>query len=155
MYLSSYEILGSYKSRKRYDQGMVQKSYTNEYSSPTADDPEDDAQTKFYKQHMRRDRPPPPTGSTPIYDFDEWSRQHYGKNFDRRQTAKKRYERIKREEGNSQVRHIEYTVLAMCAFVCFMVVFSKLDQRSYDDVKSGGSNSKEGSTNPAPGDQSK
>lgn len=133
MHPSRYEILGSYKSRKRYDQGMVQKSYANEdYNSPSADAPEDDAQTKFYKQHMRKDRPPPPTGSTPIYDFDEWSRVHYGKNFDRRQTAKKRYERIKREEGSSQVKHIEFTVLAMLTFVCFMVVFSKLDQSSYD-----------------------
>lgn len=66
----SYEVLSSYQTRKRYDQGMAQKSYTNDYSSPS-DEVADDPQTKFYQQHMRKDRPPPPTGSTPIYDFDE------------------------------------------------------------------------------------
>lgn len=138
MFIFSYEILGSYNSRKRYDQGMVQKSYTNDYNSPTAssEETEDDPQTKFYKQHMRKDRPPPPTGATPIYDFDEWSRAHYGTNFNRRQTARKRYERIKREEGDTQVRRIEFTVLGILAFVCFMVGFSKWDQQSYDTVKS-------------------
>lgn len=116
----------------------MQKSYTNDYTSHSAEDVEDDAQTKFYKQHMKKDRPPPPTGSTPIYDFDEWSRVHYGNNFNRRQTARKRYERIKNEQGNTQVRRIEFTVLAILCFVCFMVVFSKLDQGSYDNVKDKG-----------------
>lgn len=115
---------------------MTHKAYSNDYSTPeAAEEPEDDPQTKFYKQHMRKDKPPPPTGSTPIYDFDEWSRAHYGQNFTRRQTARKRYERLKREEGSSQVRHIELSVLAVLTFVCFMVVFSKLDQHSYDNVK--------------------
>lgn len=127
--------MGSYSSRKRYDQGMSHKSYSSEYTSPTADNAEDDAQTKFYKQHMRRDKAPPPSGSTPIYDFDEWSRAHYGKNFERRQTSKKRYEKIKKAEGNSQVRHIELVVLGVCSFICFMVVFTKFDQESYDRVK--------------------
>lgn len=32
-------------------------------------------------------------GRTPIYDFDEWSRSHYGKSFQRRKDAKARFER--------------------------------------------------------------
>lgn len=113
----------------------MQRSYSNEYESPSAEHPEDDAQTKFYKQHMRKDRPPPPTGATPIYNFDEWARSHYGKNFDRKQTAKKRYEKIKESQGNVQVRNIEYSVLLICSFVCIMVVYSNLDRSSYDNVK--------------------
>lgn len=115
---------------------MIQKfgGGGNEYTSPSEPEPEDDAQTKFYKQHMRRDRAPPPTGATPIYDFDEWSRAHYGKNFDRRQSAKKRYDRIKETQGSTKVRNIEISVLGVCAFVCFMVVYSKLDMDSYDTV---------------------
>lgn len=30
---------------------------------------------------------------------------------------------------------IEFSVLAIFGFVCFMVVFSKVDQDSYDSVK--------------------
>lgn len=114
----------------------MQKAYADDgYSAAAAEEPDDDPQTKFYKQHMKRDRPPPPTGSTPIYDFDEWSKAHYGANFTRRQTARKRYERIKREHGDTQVRRIEFTVLFILGFVCFLVVYSKLDQSSYDIVK--------------------
>lgn len=126
----------------------MQKSQPVDYESPSADHPEDDAQTKFYKQHMRKDRPPPPEGATPIYNFDEWARSHYGKNFDRRQTAKKRYERIKKSEGNSQVRHIEYSVLLICTFVCFMVVYSKMDHDSYDSVSRAPDHEPSSSTSP-------
>lgn len=133
----AYEVLGSYKTRKRYDQGMVQKTFTNDYSAPSSVEPNDDPQTKFYKQHMKKDRPPPSSGSTPIYDFDEWARAHYGTNFARRQTARKRYERIKREEGDgsSRVRTIEYSVLALLTLISCLVVFSRWDHDSYDTVR--------------------
>lgn len=53
---------------------------------PGSDGPEseDDAQTKFYKQHANRAKPPPPTGRTPIYNFDEWSKSHYAHNFNKK-----------------------------------------------------------------------
>lgn len=132
---SRYEILGSYKSRKRYDQGMIHKSHSQDFSSPSEPAEEDDAQTRFYKQHMKRDKAPPPTGATPIYNFDEWAKAHYGINFERRQNSKRRYDRLKTQQGNTQVRHIEISVLLCLAFVCIMTAFSKFDQSSYDQVK--------------------
>lgn len=33
------------------------------------------------------------------------------------------------------MRHIELVVLGVCSFICFMVVFTKFDQESYDRVK--------------------
>lgn len=133
----AYEILGSYKSRKMYDRGMIQKSFSNQqqYGGAVADDEEeDDPQTKFYKQHMNRTKAPPPTGSTPIYDFDEWSRAHYGETFDRRRTAKKRYEQMKDVDGRKAVRTLEISVLVMCGFVSLMVLASHYDREEYDRV---------------------
>lgn len=56
----------------------------------TVEEP-DDAQTKFYKRHMKRTETPNATGRTPIFDFDEWNNQHYGKAFQRSQAARKRF----------------------------------------------------------------
>lgn len=47
-------------------------------------DVEDDDQAKFYKAHRDRAKPPTPTGRTPIYNFDEWSKVHYAYNFNKK-----------------------------------------------------------------------
>lgn len=39
-------------------------------------------------------------GRTPIYDFDEWSRAHYGKSFQRRKDAKARFDRNQTHRRN-------------------------------------------------------
>jgi DnaJ homolog subfamily C member 30 len=56
-----------------------------------ADPPETEEQagvSKFYKSRGKTY-----SGKTPIYDFDEWSKNHYTKSFERREKAKFRYER--------------------------------------------------------------
>uniref|UniRef100_A0AAG5CWH2 J domain-containing protein n=1 Tax=Anopheles atroparvus TaxID=41427 RepID=A0AAG5CWH2_ANOAO len=79
---AAYEVLGNYRLRKLYDKGILHtagRHYANEAPSAAADQPEDDAQTRFYKKRMTRTHAPTMSGRTPIYDFDEWSRSHYVK----------------------------------------------------------------------------
>lgn len=86
-------------------------------------DVEDDPQTKFYKQRMNRTRQPTAPGQQqPIYDFDEWSRAHYGKKFEQAQQAKKRYKRDKEKEINEQndIKIELLILLIMFGSICYM-----------------------------------
>lgn len=78
-----YQVLGNFKKRRLYDKGIL----TSDSSGPAPRE-EVDPQTRFY-----RSRGSTPTGKTPIYDFDEWSREHYGTAFKRREAAKEKFER--------------------------------------------------------------
>lgn len=89
----AYEILGNFRLRKLYDKGIIHTA-GREYSEAASHDinvSEDDPQTRFYKARMNRSEAPTPTGRTPIYDFDEWSRAHYGGTFERKQEGKKKF----------------------------------------------------------------
>lgn len=46
--------------------------------------------TVYHKE--QKDRPSSPMGKTPIYDFDEWSRAHYGTMFARDMAIKRAME---------------------------------------------------------------
>ncbi|XP_011208200.1 dnaJ homolog subfamily C member 30, mitochondrial [Bactrocera dorsalis] len=90
----AYEVLGNYRLRRLYDKGVIHTAgatYTrpNEYEPEVEDDPE----TKFYKSRFKKSQVADEMGRTPIYDFDEWSRAHYGKSFQRRKDAKVRFDR--------------------------------------------------------------
>lgn len=50
---------------------------------------EDDPQTKFYKQHMKRSERPPVQGRSRNYNFDEWTKECITKTFNRQQEFKK------------------------------------------------------------------
>lgn len=67
--------------------------YAHHHQPEDIQEMKDDAQTKFYKSRFKRSTVADSTGRTPIYDFDEWSRQHYGKAFERRQEAKSKFDR--------------------------------------------------------------
>ncbi|XP_053959416.1 dnaJ homolog subfamily C member 30, mitochondrial [Anastrepha ludens] len=90
----AYEVLGNYRLRRLYDKGIIHTAGST-YARPTEYEPEveDDPETKFYKSRFKKSTVPDEMGRTPIYDFDEWSRAHYGKSFQRRQDAKARFDR--------------------------------------------------------------
>lgn len=53
---------------------------------------EDDAQTKFYKQHARRSERPHVSGRSTIYDFDEWASKTITESFQKKQELKREKE---------------------------------------------------------------
>lgn len=100
----------------------------------------DDAQTRFYKRHMKRTETPTATGRTPIFNFDEWNNEHYGKAFQRSQAARKKFygqsaENLREESS------IKYEILIFGCMALLTIVFygAAMMEKSPDDV----SNSKE------------
>ncbi|GAB6026665.1 hypothetical protein CHUAL_013069, partial [Chamberlinius hualienensis] len=92
----AYEILGSYLTRKRYDQGM-------EFGSAYQRQPEHDTEFSVYRKQFRS-RAPAPMGRTTIYDYDEWTKTHYGKLFNDSQNLKtKKTKTASSNEGESSV----------------------------------------------------
>lgn len=132
----AYEILGNFRLRKLYDKGIIHTA-GREYSDAASheiNDHEDDPQTKFYKARMNRSDAPTPTGRTPIYDFDEWSRAHYGGTFERRQQGKKKlkknYEQRRMDTDSLQKDFMLYGLAFMV--IGFMVMSS--DMAGHDTV---------------------
>lgn len=65
-----------------YDKGGIFDAGVADMTETT----EQAAVSKFYKSRGQTF-----SGKTPIYDFDEWSKNHYGKTFQRREKAKARH----------------------------------------------------------------
>lgn len=101
----------------------------------TVEEP-DDPQTKFYKAHMKRTETPHASGRTPIYDFDEWNNQHYGKAFERSQAAKKRFDdKSVRAEYDLNSFKTELTILGgLTLMTIVMALIVTFDSSNADDV---------------------
>lgn len=133
----AYEVLGNYRLRKLYDKGILHTA-GRQYAQhqPVEREPEeDDPQTRFYKKRMTRAHVPTASGRTPIYDFDEWSRNHYGKNFERKKAADAKF-RAKAERESQIDSHVlqGYVVYAMVGVAMFYGLIL-LNERSHDTPK--------------------
>jgi DnaJ family protein C protein 30 len=129
--------------RKLYDKGILHTSGKHYHTAETVyESQEDDAQTKFYKARMHRSKPTA-TGRTPIYDFDEWSKNHYGESFDRQQRAKKKYqEKIEKEESHVYSLQKEYILLGiLTVFMTCMMAIKETTHYDIDRTKSEGKTS--------------
>lgn len=124
----AYEVLGNFRLRKLYDKGIIhtagpqyaqaqREADEAEFTEETVDDP----QTRFYKARMKRSNVPNASGRTTVYDFDEWSRSHYGANFNRRQEAKKK---MQNQEEKRKSDALEFqTEIVMFAGVAMLVIW--------------------------------
>lgn len=93
---AAYEVLSNFRLRKLYDKGILHTAGA-EFADqvPRAEDiVEDDAQTKFYKQRLKRTDAPSGEGETTHYDFDKWSKEQYSYIFKEKQEKIKRYDRV-------------------------------------------------------------
>lgn len=85
---------------------------------------------------MKRTEAPTASGRTPIYNFDEWNNEHYGKAFERSQAAKKRYH-DKPVKEMSEENSIKYEVLIFCGMALVTVVLYlvvKFDSSNADKI---------------------
>ncbi|GJQ81243.1 hypothetical protein Trydic_g20462 [Trypoxylus dichotomus] len=107
---AAYEVLGNVRTRRLYDKGV----FVGEphFKHPAEDD---DPKTKFYRSREYRHRP---TGKTPIYDFDEWSRAHYGATFARDMERKRRQQMMKnmRQKDENDLK-VERAIFVMIFFL--------------------------------------
>ncbi|KAG4071323.1 hypothetical protein HA402_004027 [Bradysia odoriphaga] len=128
---NAYEILGNYKLRRLYDKGIIHTAGAHYKDvEETVEEVKDDAQTRFYKRHMKRTEAPTATGRTPIFNFDEWNSQHYGKAFERRQAARKKFygmpnERLRQENSGKYEVTIFGGMVAIFLFLFGVKLFDK------------------------------
>lgn len=101
------------------------------FSTSTIHD-DDTPFAKFHKSRATRSRPPPPSGKTPIYDFDEWAKNHYGNLFRKNQENRKRATAYKKqvEEDNITIQ-IDRLFFGLFFILICSMLFTKTN---YDDV---------------------
>jgi DnaJ family protein C protein 30 len=130
----AYEVLGNLRLRKLYDKGILH-TVSPQFAQHAEEGTQSETESRFYRSREQRSKAPPPTGRTPIYNFDEWTRMHYGAAFARREAAKARYERKVGESIND--RHHLYTELIFLGAVFILVSLSLtyIKKVSYDVVE--------------------
>lgn len=118
----AYEVLGNVTTRKLYDKGL-------HFGSSIVTDG-----NSFYKpRESSRNRPPPPDGRTPIYDFDEWSKNHYGATFQRqKENRQRRYEYHHERQKAINDQKLEKVVFFLLAIILICTIY--VNQKSYDNV---------------------
>lgn len=107
--------IGTYGKSSNQDPGM---------ESEIVNEPvEDDAQTKFYKQHMVKSQVPGTINNPSARDFDTWSSERITKSFQRRQLLKDIHRAHEEDEKHAefrknQVSFVKVGLLALIG-VCF------------------------------------
>lgn len=126
----AYEVLGNYRLRKLYDKGILYGSDEYQKHQPPSEEKDIDPTTRFYKARMHKESPTA-TGRTPIYDFDEWTRSHYGN--ERKRTQKLRqtnYDRSTREE----IRLNDKTASVVMFILMFVLIIMTFISKKSKDV---------------------
>ncbi|KAB0791758.1 hypothetical protein PPYR_03558 [Photinus pyralis] len=114
----AYEVLGNVRLRRLYDKGVS--------------DVGDLSLNKFYKSREKRSRPPS-TGRSPIYDFDEWSRQHYGVLLRKEQEFKQRVQEHK-EAKEHEAESVQMSRI-MLVMLLLLAGFSVYMNTGHDHVR--------------------
>lgn len=102
---------------------------------------EDDAQTKFYKQHARRSERPHVSGRSTIYDFDEWTSKTITESFQKKQEIKRDREiDIKSRNQLKRTNDAIYWLFKMSVLLAAVlaVIISTESQFSSTETKSSG-----------------
>lgn len=86
-------------------------------------------QAKFYESRH--------TGTTPVYDFDQWSKAHYGYAFERSQRIKQRWEakqdKIRKEKEDIKSEKAIASILVVLFIILMYSLMS--EDRNVDSIK--------------------
>lgn len=122
-------MLGDFHQRKMYDRGLlgVSPAATPEEAKKYS--------SKFYESRQKRGYAPTSSGSTPIYNFDEWSRTHYQSAKQRRDDAKIRYEELLRARGAEKDHRKSQSIISVLLLSSLMFLFYQGGLLDYDTPK--------------------
>ncbi|XP_055308305.1 dnaJ homolog subfamily C member 4 [Sitodiplosis mosellana] len=138
----AYEVLGNFRTRRMYDKGIG--SYGR--ASPTTESPgveteiiheeiEDDAQTKFYKQHMVKSQPPEMSDRMTARDFDNWASNKITQSFQHQQYIKRMVKNREEDERQMTTRGEQYGYLiVICTLVICMNIYYQYEHNRQHDV---------------------
>lgn len=128
----AYEVLGNVKLKKMYDKGLLGARLKSKVTSTYEPEPEPtDPTLKFYKSHTYRKVVPTMDGRRPIYDFDAWSKNHYGDLFekakyDKEFIRKKQEKQLDFEQSNKQELFM-FVMVGLGGLFLFLVGQGKTD----------------------------
>ena len=130
----AYEILGNFDSRKIYDRSRLTGTREVIRRQPgRAEDPK----AKYYQQQVAIFRQSQKFGATPMYDFDEWTREHYGDTFQRQLRDKKYtdYKRMTREfsDRNAETKTEKGFISVAVLCLAMILVLMSLNRTDYDE----------------------
>ncbi|XP_076223033.1 dnaJ homolog subfamily C member 30, mitochondrial [Nomia melanderi] len=119
----AYEVLGNHKLRKQYDRTIVTKHLNIR---------------KYQDTKIVRDHSTPSTGK--IFDFDEWSKEHYGIAFERqmkRNANFKEYLKYEKYTGGAEEHKVKTDKRAVIVSVCaLIIVFILFGKPQHDEFRS-------------------
>ncbi|KAK0162839.1 hypothetical protein PV327_006583 [Microctonus hyperodae] len=129
---TAYEILGNHEKRKQYDRGLQVTSRTYEEPDIIVMRKTDitDISEEAKRAHYEINRIRTQADGSPIYNFDAWTEEHYGRVFERRQKdlSDLRYHQNRRDEerkGRIASRH-DLSILAIFMSVIFVTISLKM-----------------------------
>ncbi|CAK1541659.1 unnamed protein product [Leptosia nina] len=130
----AYEVLGNINLKKMYDKGLMVGSENTSRMHYKPDPEPTDPTLKFYKSRASRHITPTIDGKTPIYDFDAWSREHYGNILKKNQHAKKIIKTKKESAAlHAQAIYEESIVYFVCGVAFLFVFFAFYGTTNYDE----------------------
>ncbi|CAH0713710.1 unnamed protein product, partial [Brenthis ino] len=127
----AYKVLGNIKLKKMYDKGLLVGRENTSRMDYKADDEPTDPVLKFYKSRHTRNVVPTMDGKTPIYDFDTWSKNHYGDLLKKSQYEKefiqKKRQKIYDETTSVNQEMVMYFMISICALFAGFLIYGKSD----------------------------
>lgn len=95
---------------------------------------EDDAQTKFYKQHMVKSQPPEMSDRLTARDFDSWASSKITESFQHQQYIKSVIKDRKEDEEQTEARGIQYGVAVFmgCIIICINFYYQNQHDRLHE-----------------------
>ncbi|XP_073948292.1 uncharacterized protein [Choristoneura fumiferana] len=128
----AYEVLGNIKLKKMYDKGLLTRGSGTRMEYQPEPEPTDPT-LKFYKSRATRHVAPTIDGKIPIYDFDAWSKNHYGTVFKKSQYDKELLR--KKQEKQADAAHSnrqETTIYLIFALTGLFVALVLRGKSEYD-----------------------
>ncbi|XP_063628829.1 dnaJ homolog subfamily C member 30, mitochondrial-like [Cydia splendana] len=129
----AYEVLGNVKLKKMYDKGLLTRESPHSHTDYRPEPEPTDPTLKFYKSRASRHITPTMDGKVPIYDFDAWSKNHYGdvfkkSQYDKEILRKKREKQMDAVHSNRQ----EATIYILFALTGLFFALVLRGQSEYD-----------------------
>jgi DnaJ homolog subfamily C member 30 len=131
-----FKVLGNFRLKKLYDKGIIHTASDKFRNAPREEPVEDDSTTRFYKAREHRHKPTA-TGRTPIYDFDEWTRNHYSATFNAEQVN--RAHQVQRDFNAQKTKsggNSEFMLFgSMIGFMIIIAIYTGVDDSLNDSPK--------------------
>ncbi|XP_050353587.1 dnaJ homolog subfamily C member 30, mitochondrial-like [Nymphalis io] len=127
----AYKVLGNIKLKKMYDKGLLVGTENTSRMDFKPEPEPTDPTLKFYKSRQVRNVIPNTDGRTPIYDFDTWSRNHYGdllkkKQYEQNFIKTQQQKQVNIENDISQEK-IMYVMVSILVLFIGLITYGRSD----------------------------